>query len=190
MDNTFEERDAIDQADGAGGGGGPETAGSAEGDVGSGSGAGAGEGAGGASGHRGWPGWGSLSDIQDAVGDLVDTAMRNVAPAAGRFPRYDLVEVPHEGYRLLFDLPGMTKGDVDVRVSDGEIVVEGTRARPDVPEGSDVHRSERTYGRFRRVVRVPTDADLSAVAARMEDGVLHVSLPRRGPADGIKVEVD
>lgn len=141
-------------------------------------------------GERGRGAWGSLSDIQEAVSDLVDSAIRNVAPAAGRHPRYDLVKLPDDGYALSFDLPGVAKADVDVSASDGELTVEGTRARPALPAGAEVLRTERAFGRFRRTVRIPADVDVGRIAARMTDGVLEVTLPRKDAGEARTVEVE
>lgn len=134
--------------------------------------------------------WGAFSELQEAVGGLVDSALKSVAPATGRFPRYDLVEIPNERYLLLFDLPGLEKADVDVTARGGEVAVEGTRTRPTVPEGAEVLRSERTYGRFRRSVRVPGDVDLARVSAKMTNGVLEIRLPKRSVGDAQHVTVE
>ena len=140
--------------------------------------------------ERPWSGWGSFAEIQDAVSGLVDSALKTVGPATGRFPKYDLLEVPDEGWRLLFDLPGLEKSDVDVSMSARELTVEGARSRPRLPEGSEVQRSERTYGRFRRTVSVPAEVDPSGISAKMENGVLEVRLPRRPVGDARKIDVD
>lgn len=133
--------------------------------------------------------WSSFTEIQETVADLVDTAIRNVYPQ-GRHPRYDLIELPGEGYRVLFDLPGLEKDDVDVSATEGELVVQGTRPRPELPAGAEVHRSERPYGRFRRAVRLPRDVRLDGISARMREGVLEVTLPRQGGGEAQRVEVE
>lgn len=135
-------------------------------------------------------GWSSLSDIQEAVGELVEGAIRNVAPPGGRFPRYDSYRMPGGGYRILFDLPGLEKSQVDVRVSGRELTISGVRPRPELAEGAEALRSERTYGRFRRMVRLPDGVDAERVGARMVNGVLEVELPARAPDEGQKIEID
>lgn len=139
---------------------------------------------------RPWGGWGAFADIQDAVTDLVDSAIRNVSPAGGRHPRYDLVDLGERGYVLSFDLPGLEKTDVDVSATQGEVTISGARPRPTLPEGGEVLRSERTYGRFRRSLRVPADVDLGRISARMTNGVLEISLPREEDREARHVEVE
>lgn len=140
--------------------------------------------------ERPWSAWGSLAEIQDAVSGLVDSALKSVGPPTGRFPRYDIIEVPDEGWRVLFDLPGLEKSDVEVTTAARELTVAGTRSRPSVPEGSQVQRSERTYGRFRRTVSVPAEVDQSRITAKMTNGVLEIRLPQRPVGDARKIDVD
>lgn len=142
------------------------------------------------SGERPRGGWSSFTDIQEAVTDLVDSAIRNVSPTAGRHPRYDLVDLGDGGYVLSFDLPGLEKTDVEVSATEGEITISGTRPRPPLPDGAEVIRSERSYGRFRRALRVPVDVDVARIAARMTNGVLEISLPRKEDREARHVEVE
>ena len=139
-----------------------------------------------------WDPWGALSNLHETVGGIVDSALRSVSPAPGRFPRYDLVRLSGgEGYRVSFDLPGLDKAAVDVTVSGRELSVAGERRRPELPDGARVERSERTYGRFRRTLDLPPGVDPDRIAARMENGVLELHLPLRGVnSTAQKIEVE
>jgi HSP20 family protein len=143
------------------------------------------------SGGRHWNPWNSFSEFQDTVSDIVDSALKNVGPmASGRYPRYDLIEVPDEGYWILMDLPGLHRDDLEVTTVGDELTVSGQRARPELPDGAEVRRSERGFGRFRRSIRMPADVDVSKVGAKLENGVLRLTLPRRTDSEGHRVEID
>jgi HSP20 family protein len=131
-----------------------------------------------------------LSDIQDLVGDLVD-GVRSFAPSAvARHPRYDFVET-EEAYLLVFDVPGMEREAVSVTTEGEEVVITGERVRPEWGEGSKVRRTERAYGKFRRTMRLPADVRLDDIRARLEAGILTVTLPRRVTgAGGRKVDIE
>ena len=142
-------------------------------------------------GSRHWNPWNSFSELQETVSDIVDSALRNVGPmASGRYPRYDLIEVSGEGYWILMDLPGVRRDDLEVTTVGDDLTVSGQRARPELPDGADVRRSERAFGRFRRSIRMPADVDVSRVGAKLENGVLRLSLPRSTGSEEHKVEIE
>lgn len=132
--------------------------------------------------------WSSLGDLQETVGEIVDAAIRNVSPAAARSPRYDLVELP-DAYWLLMDLPGVPRSELDVTTSGEELTVSGRRPRPELPEEARIRSGERAFGRFRRAIRIPPDVDAGGIAAKLEEGVLRVTLPRRAGAETQRVDV-
>lgn len=153
-------------------------------------GAGSGNGGSGEGARRERSAWSGLWDLQESVSEMVDSALRGLTPAAGRFPRHDLVRIPGQGYRALFDLPGVGKDDLEVTTVGDELTVSGERRRPELPEGAEVLRTERGYGRFRRTVRMPPDVEAGGVRARMEDGVLEITLPRRADSRAHTIEVE
>lgn len=135
--------------------------------------------------------WGSLHDLGETMSEFVEGAIRSVSPAAGaRHPRYDLVRLPATGYRVTVDLPGLEKQDVELTVARGELHIAGTRARPELPEGASVERSERPYGRFRRSIRIPAGVNTASIGARMSNGVLEVDLPFVGESEAQTIEVE
>ena len=50
-------------------------------------------------------------------------------------------------------------------------------------------RIERSYGRFERRFKVPTNADASAIKAEMNHGVLSVHIPKREESKPKPVEI-
>ena len=75
------------------------------------------------------------------------------------------------------DLPGLTKDDVQVEVTDAALVLEGERRseHDDQQEGA-VH-SERHYGMFRRQIPLPEGINAEQATATFKDGVLEVTMP-------------
>ncbi len=127
----------------------------------------------------GWNPWASFENLQEAVSDMVDSALRTVTPGAARHPRYDMIDLPDEGYWILLDLPGLTRAEIEVTCAANELTVSGHRARPELPHGAEVQRSEGSYGRFRRTIALPGDVDPAGIKAKLENGVLKLTLPRR-----------
>jgi HSP20 family protein len=75
------------------------------------------------------------------------------------------------------DLPGLKKGDVDVSVDNGYLVVKGERKEEKKEEEKEYFRSECTYGSFYRRVPLPEGVDAGKITAKVHDGILEVTVP-------------
>ena len=132
-----------------------------------------------------WP----LPDLQEMMEEIVD-GLRDLSPTAYvRYPRIEIARTP-QGYLVSLDVPGVRREDLDLSALGDELTVRGQRRRPEYETGTQVSRSERSYGKFRRVVKLPADVDPTGIRARLEAGVLQVTLPARADVEGRKIEVE
>jgi HSP20 family protein len=74
------------------------------------------------------------------------------------------------------DLPGLTKDDIKVDVTDDAVTVEGERKRHEEEKKKGYYRSERSYGFFSRSVALPEGAKADTAKATFKDGVLEVTI--------------
>ena len=91
-------------------------------------------------------------------------------------------------YTVRVDLPGVARDQARVTVDEGAIVVSGV-AEPARAADATVLRGERLYGRFSRLIPLPSDADLDAVHATFRQGVLEVRVSRKLRRPGQRVEI-
>lgn len=73
------------------------------------------------------------------------------------------------------ELAGVSKGDVEISLSDGRLTISGERTgAPE--EGPDVsyYVRERRYGPFRRSINLPEGIDSDRIEATMVDGLLEI----------------
>jgi HSP20 family protein len=75
------------------------------------------------------------------------------------------------------DLPGLTKDDVKVDVTEDTVTIQGERRREHEEEKEGVYRSERSYGSFYRVATLPEGAMGDQAKATFKNGVLEVTMP-------------
>ncbi len=120
--------------------------------------------------------------IQREFGRMVEDAFR-AAPTlvpgvrGGFAPTLDVRETP-EGIELTAELPGVAEADIALSL-DGEVLsLRGEKREATTTEEGGMHLQERSYGSFRRSLRLPYAPDPAKVSARFEQGVLHVTLPR------------
>jgi HSP20 family protein len=89
-------------------------------------------------------------------------------------PAVDISETP-EGLVLRYDMPGVAKGNVDVTVDKGTLVVTG-KADPE-ESGTPAYRETRV-GDYRREFTLPDDVDADRISASMNAGVLTVRIAK------------
>ena len=102
------------------------------------------------------------------------------------------IEVQEQDDRLVVraDLPGLSPEDVRVTLVDAAVLIEGERRSEQERNEGGIYRSERSYGAFRRVIPLPTEAKQDEAEARFENGVLEVTLPLdRSRSAGRRLEI-
>lgn len=89
------------------------------------------------------------------------------------------VEVLEKEGKLIVraELPGLTKDDVKVGVTDDVLTLEGERKQEKEEKREGYFRSERSYGTFYRAIPLPEGVKADAIVANFKNGVLEVAMP-------------
>ncbi|KAJ3112087.1 hypothetical protein HDU96_004956 [Phlyctochytrium bullatum] len=90
----------------------------------------------------------------------------------------DLKETDKQ-YIIHVEVPGVAKEEMSVTVKDGILTIEGEKKAESKSDDDKRHVSERIYGKFTRSVRLPPDADENSVSAKLNNGVLELSLQKK-----------
>ena len=75
------------------------------------------------------------------------------------------------------DVPGMTRNDLTIEVTDGQLVLRGERKQEKEEKKEGYYRAERTYGAFYRTLPLPEGVKVDEAKATIKDGVLEVTIP-------------
>ncbi len=89
-------------------------------------------------------------------------------------PRVDIYENEHE-FLVLADMPGVKKDALDIRVDKDQLTLEGRRNEG--PERAPLALEQRPVN-FRRSFVLPGGIDVDKIDARLDAGVLRLSLPK------------
>ena len=103
-------------------------------------------------------------------------------------PAVDMVDHDDE-IVLRADLPGLDEKDIEVRVQDHTLTIQGERKEEKEDKKENYYYSERSYGAFVRSVMLPTTVEADKIRATFKKGVLEVHLPKAKEAKGKKIEI-
>ncbi len=92
-------------------------------------------------------------------------------------PPLDVWETPTEVV-YAFDLPGIPEEKISIEVADETLTVSAEREQSSETSEDGFYRFERRHGTFSRAVGLPQGVDQDKIAARYENGVLEVRVPK------------
>jgi HSP20 family protein len=103
-------------------------------------------------------------------------------------PRLDVVESA-DAFLFEFDVPGVEKDDIQIKLHDGVLTVSGEKTGRELREDDSVVRVERFVGRFFRSFSIPTAIEAGKIEATFNNGVLSVRLPKAEESKPRKIKI-
>ena len=81
-----------------------------------------------------------------------------------------------DGYTLEIEMPGVKKDGLEISVKNNELTIIGRRSLP-VVEGTLVHRESRPEN-FRRMFEIDPSIDADKISAKIDQGLVTLTLPK------------
>lgn len=124
--------------------------------------------------------WKTTSDPFFAFNRQFDGLFQELfpAPKATARPRGLALDETDEAFVLRAPLPGLSSEDLSVEVENGTLKLSAKRSTS-APEGYTTVRRERGDLSFERSVRLGPKVDTDAIEAKLEHGVLTITMPKR-----------
>ena len=92
-----------------------------------------------------------------------------------------------DSYLLEAEMPGVTRDGIEVTVENSELIIVGRRADKETP-GTPLYRESRPLD-YRRVFDLDPSIDTSKISAKMEQGILKLSLPKAEQVKPRRIQV-
>jgi HSP20 family protein len=108
-------------------------------------------------------------------------------PARIFLPTADIYET-EDALRVVLEMPGVEKDNVDIRVEDGVLKVEG-RLDFSKYQGLQPLYTEYNVGNYARSFRLSSKIDHNKIGAELKDGVLTLTLPKIEEAKPRTIEI-
>jgi len=120
--------------------------------------------------------------LRNEMEQLFDNVLREPpqrGPGRGTVvaPRMDVSEDDKE-IKVTAEMPGATPDNISVTIDDDVLTIQGEREQERETSRKNYHLVERAIGVFRRSLRLPTPVDAEKVTARLDNGVLTITVPK------------
>jgi HSP20 family protein len=126
--------------------------------------------------------------LQDRLNRMFDDFFRGVGispwstgTAGLTIPSVDVSETAEE-IRVEAELPGVDEKDIQLTLTDEILTIAGEKQSEERTEQQDYHHVERSWGSFRRTVKLPCEVVADRASASFRKGVLTVRLPKKEPS--------
>ena len=92
-----------------------------------------------------------------------------------------------DGYTLQTEMPGVKKDGLEISVENNELTIIGRRSLP-VVQGTLIHRESRPAN-FRRVFEIDPSIDADKISAKIDQGLVTLTLPKAEHVKPRKISV-
>lgn len=92
-------------------------------------------------------------------------------------------------YRVNAEIPGVKKEDIEVSVDGNRVTISAEVKRETEKKDETEVCQERYYGKVMRSFTLPTEVDTNKVEAHYDNGVLSLTLPKKGNGQGRRIAV-
>ena len=141
-----------------------------------------------------WDPFREYVSLQDRVNRLFRESQggegREESLASSSFaPPVDVYEDEHH-ITLKLEVPGIDEKDIDIRIENNTLTVQGERKFEKEEKEENYRRVESRYGSFTRTFTLPTTVDSEKVEASYDKGVLKVKLAKKAEAKPKQIKVN
>ena len=130
-----------------------------------------------------------LTRLFDDAFDRVFGPVPFINTVASRSPALDVAE-SDRAYTVKLEMPGVAKEDVKVSIEGRQVSVQAqTQRQEERKDGERVVYRERSVASYARTFTLPAEIDQAESGARLEHGVLTLTLPKRGARNAAQITV-
>jgi HSP20 family molecular chaperone IbpA len=126
-------------------------------------------------------------DVAPAVQGGADSAQALAQPTTAVLPPVDIFE-DDAGFTVLADLPGVARDRLAVRVDGDSLVIEGAAAAPVAADMTLIY-GEVLNPLYRRTFTLSRELDPEKIEAKLDNGVLRLTIPKAEAARPRRIEV-
>ena len=124
--------------------------------------------------------WGSLIPKDKWYDRWLEPNMKQTA--------IDIIDTGKE-FRVVAEMPGVSKKDIDVSITDNNISICGETKTEIEKEDEGYVRRERSYSTLCRSMAFPEEVNPNKAEATLKDGILEIKVAKKSPSKGRNIPV-
>lgn len=120
-----------------------------------------------------------IKSVNDEISSILNRRFEDMYPEDT-----DALSMPLElkdkkdEYVVRAELPGVKKEDLDIDLSNHYLTIKAKKFEEKEDSDDSYKKTEFNYGEFTRSVYLPQDVDYDKIDAKLEHGVLHITVPK------------
>jgi HSP20 family protein len=119
-----------------------------------------------------------LESVEEKVEKGVEVVKETFDNVARHLPLANFARHSSDTYDIEVDLPGVKKGDIELKIEDDYLTVNAVRRTKQEVQKEDYYLCESSFGLISRSFILPKDVDRDKISAKLEDGRLYISLEK------------
>jgi HSP20 family protein len=135
------------------------------------------------------PLWREIAEFEREIDRMFSNFFAEAATQEVYAPALNVVEKDNE-YVVVAAMPGVQKEDVKLSVENDVLTISGTRKSNGLPENARWLRNEIQRGDFSRSITLPTGVKVDAITAELQNGLLHITLPKADEAKPREIKIN
>ena len=125
-----------------------------------------------------------IRTVNDEISSLLNRHFDSYFPEAAYWEEVEKYSMPVEiedkgkNYIVKAELPGIKKEDLDIDLDKNHITINAKKEEKQEEENKSYKKSEFKYGEFSRTVYFQEEVDTENTEAKMENGILEITIPK------------
>ncbi|WP_373001584.1 Hsp20/alpha crystallin family protein [Sulfurimonas sp.] len=95
-----------------------------------------------------------------------------------RMPNFDMKEQDNQ-YIITMELPGLEKENIHLKTEGGKLFISAKSLKEDDNNTTTYYRHERRLSSYKRIIRLPSDADEKSMRSEYKNGLLSITFDKK-----------
>lgn len=126
-----------------------------------------------------------IKDMQDEMSKMIENVFEDFGMSENKknksgsywLPAIELLENDNN-YELKAELPGMAKDDIEVEITNNNIIIRGEMKQEKEEKTENIYKSEFRYGKFLRTIPLLSEIKKEEAKASFKNGMLKIEVPK------------